>query len=77
MKYTPNLVTRCLLDLDCERKEKHIVFTESLWEVQSRDFDCQENLKILDAINASFRMLIHFGKETFISCLDNTQFLLS
>lgn len=48
MKYTPNFVTRCLLDLACERKEKHIVFTESLWEVQSRDFDSQENLKILD-----------------------------
>ena len=48
MKYTSNLVTCCLLDLDCERKEKHIVCTKSLWEVHSRDFDTQENLKILD-----------------------------
>lgn len=47
MKYTSNLVTHCLLDLDYEKKKKHLICTKSLWEVQSRDFDSQENLKIL------------------------------
>lgn len=61
MKYTPNLVTHCLLDLDCERKEKHILCTKSLWEVQSRDFDSREKLKILDV------QLMHLLGCQFIS----------